>query len=377
MRGTTRRRALVAVTAAVGVLLTPTTADAAVTCGQVITTSTTLDHDLDCDRTGIAIGASNVVLDLNGHTITGPGADAAWMAGVNVQSGVHRAVVRNGTIRNYPGGVFVNPDGSGTQISGLRVEDALIGIAAFSGSRSASITRNTVLRATGNAIQVGGDDHRIERNTLIDAASGGISFSGHRNVVVGNTVTGSGANGIALSPFPNQATPLTGNEISRNRIAGSGHRFSASSISIHHAAETVVRSNTIEGLGQYPGVFVRHSTGTHVSSNRIESQGDGVLVRGTSAGTTVEANIVTGSSFGIVVSTFEGTPTGTQLIRNIVGRNRFDGLRLGAPDATATGNVAHRNGQWGIFAVNGVTDGGGNRAVGNGVPSQCTPNIAC
>jgi hypothetical protein len=43
---------------------------------------------------------------------------------------------------------------------------------------------------------------------------------------------------------------------------------------------------------------------------------------------------------------------------------------------TLTRNTANRNHDLGIEAVPGVTDGGGNRARGNGNPLQCT-NIDC
>jgi hypothetical protein len=43
---------------------------------------------------------------------------------------------------------------------------------------------------------------------------------------------------------------------------------------------------------------------------------------------------------------------------------------------TLTGNHALRNGDLGIEAVFGVTDGGRNKAHGNGNPAQCT-NVAC
>ena len=45
-----------------------------VTCGDVITTDTTLDSDLlDCPGHGIVIGAPGITLDLNGHTVDGDG----------------------------------------------------------------------------------------------------------------------------------------------------------------------------------------------------------------------------------------------------------------------------------------------------------------
>ena len=43
-------------------------------CGDTITTDTTLESDLvDCPNDGIVIGADNITLDLNGHTIDGDG----------------------------------------------------------------------------------------------------------------------------------------------------------------------------------------------------------------------------------------------------------------------------------------------------------------
>jgi hypothetical protein len=43
-----------------------------VSCGDTITADTTLDTDLvDCPNNGIVIGADDITLDLNGHTIDG------------------------------------------------------------------------------------------------------------------------------------------------------------------------------------------------------------------------------------------------------------------------------------------------------------------
>jgi hypothetical protein len=43
-------------------------------CGQTITADTTLDSDLTkCTGPAIRIGADDITLDLNGHTITGKG----------------------------------------------------------------------------------------------------------------------------------------------------------------------------------------------------------------------------------------------------------------------------------------------------------------
>ena len=49
---------------------------------------------------------------------------------------------------------------------------------------------------------------------------------------------------------------------------------------------------------------------------------------------------------------------------------------LDNPRTTITANTANDNLDYGIEAVAGVTDGGGNTASGNGNPAQCL-NVTC
>ncbi len=46
------------------------------------------------------------------------------------------------------------------------------------------------------------------------------------------------------------------------------------------------------------------------------------------------------------------------------------------PGTTIARNKANNNADLGIEAVPGVTDGGGNKASGNGNPAQCV-NVQC
>ena len=80
-------RLAVATTAGVVMALTPwSSASAAVQCGAVLTSNTKLTSNLTCDASGdaLSIGADGVTLNLNGHTITGPGGYATPYAGVRV-----------------------------------------------------------------------------------------------------------------------------------------------------------------------------------------------------------------------------------------------------------------------------------------------------
>jgi hypothetical protein len=52
------------------------------------------------------------------------------------------------------------------------------------------------------------------------------------------------------------------------------------------------------------------------------------------------------------------------------------GAHDNAVEGNITANTANDNLDYGIEAVAGVTDGGGNTASGNGNPAQCL-NVAC
>src|SRR5436190_4026150 len=79
-----------------------------VSCGDTITTDTTLHHDLvNCPNNGIIIGADNVTLNLNGHTIDGDGTPFAGCApGEPCDTGVaerrhDRVTVKHGSVREF------------------------------------------------------------------------------------------------------------------------------------------------------------------------------------------------------------------------------------------------------------------------------------
>ena len=67
---------------------------------------------------------------------------------------------------------------------------------------------------------------------------------------------------------------------------------------------------------------------------------------------------------------------GTVLERNHVSGAGDDGIEVDAAAAVLTRNTAFFNHDLGIEAVPGVTDGGGNRAHGNGNPAQCS-GVVC
>lgn len=61
---------------------------------------------------------------------------------------------------------------------------------------------------------------------------------------------------------------------------------------------------------------------------------------------------------------------------NAANQNGDDGIDVQTPGTSIARNTANSNTDLGIEAVEGVMDGGGNTAFGNGNPFQCL-NVVC
>lgn len=94
-----------------------------VSCGAVVTQSITLDSNLtNCQGDGLRIQASNIVVDLAGHTISGRSSTNTTLdefVGIRLMN-VTGVTVRNGTVTNFDAGVVLGR-GSGNTISRIRV----------------------------------------------------------------------------------------------------------------------------------------------------------------------------------------------------------------------------------------------------------------
>ena len=357
-----------------------------VRCGDTITTDTKLDRDLvNCPNNGIVIGADNITLDLNGHTIDGDDAlvdpcPGFCDEGVDNTAGHNGVTIEGGSIQEFARGVIVL-GASGTRL------------------RHLSVANNTFI-----GITVGDDSARSR--------------------IEGNSITDNGLVGLALF-----ASPRGGNRVERNRVSGSGEI----GLLVEDAAGNRITKNTFSDNVEV-GMLI---LGDHnqASRNRVLRNGDGMIIVGNDnaitwnhvtdapgcpqdgevgcgfgisfeggAGNLIAHNFVTGArNAGIRVAAFEpdtppavGTVVRGNLVRdgdvdgilvestatdsllegNIAIGSRDDGIDVDSPSTTLTRNLGLHNGDLGIEAVAGVTDGGGNKARGNGNPAQCT-NIDC
>jgi parallel beta-helix repeat protein len=299
-------------------------------CGDTITTDTTLRKDLvDCPNNGIVIGADDITLDLNGHTVASDGQpscpeDEFCDSGL-LNDGHDGVTIRDGSVRNFVFGALV-VSARHNRIVDLTVSNNQgTGIILFKSSRN-KLIRNS---ARGNGLELD---------------QGGISLNrSHHNRIKRNALRRNGDLGLFMEKSDH-------NRIRKNRMRGNPE-----------------------------GGMIIEGDRNRFARNRLRRNGGGILItivsdRGRSVGNVVRRNRVRATrSSGISV---DRVPKRTLLRRNRVRGSGRDGIIVGSRSTTITKNRAVRNGDLGIQAVDGVTDGGGNRASGNGDPRQCV-NVRC
>jgi hypothetical protein len=278
------------------------------------------------------IQADGVTVDLNGHTIDGDGKQFEHcprqvFCDVGVLDRDHDGVtVRHGSVREFNVGVWawdtsrIDTARHNRFLGISSSRNRFFGIALFDSVRS-TIRDSSVFRNGLEAISMFRSDHnRILHSSARRNGDAGLFMakSDHnrirKNRMRRNREGGIGAEG-------------DGNVFSRNRVFGGGGGILITRFTDHGAVGNVVRRNHVRG----------------VSAN-------GIAVDPPIKRTLISRNHVVGS-----------------------GR---DGINVLSRSTKLTRNRAVRNADLGIQAVEGVIDGGGNRASGNGDPRQCT-HIVC
>lgn len=398
-----------------------------VTCGQVITESTRIDNDLLCLGEGLVIGAPNIVLDLNGHTlksalVVDPGAEEGLFAGVR-NAGHANVDVRNGTIEWFGYGVRILGGGehgsvhdltltnnimAGVELYdaddgryGVHVHDNTMnlngdGVAAVFGTEGALIEGNTFGGNLGRQVYLFDSGYnRIEGNTisglthdpLLDSDGGIYLESASDNVVSGNVVSDTGDAAIAIHAGSH-----------RNVVdANTSSRSSDSAVSVDDSDAAVVTDNVLH-LSGGAGITLSNSHHSEVSGNDARFNPGGILVVGShdnqvtgndvshtgAEGIGVEShrNVISGNTAnhgggaGISVTAELLDPNEVPIDGNVIEDNEAignlsDGISVEGGGHEVTANEAYNNLAWGISADELTIDGGGNLASGNAEPEQC------
>jgi parallel beta-helix repeat protein len=302
-------------------------------CGETVTTNIRLTGEVSCGTdTGIVIGAPAILIDMNGFPMTGPifvgggGAPA-----IDNSGGFDDVTIRDGHVGNFG--------------DGIHLEDA---------SRNHILNMDSTAPQDGIDIR-GGEANEVRHSDIFGRNSGVVATDTTGLIVADGTASGAFGSGMLLSGLVgsrvvrNQvisggslccmnvgiAVAGNGNVIADNRIGG----WRAGNVRLASGADNKLLDNEV-----FDGVFPLNEP------NALDSNADGIFVGAFTAGTIVRGNHAHG--------------------------NDGDGIEVQGTETRITDNTADDNGDFGIDAVAGVVDGGGNTASGNGNPLQCR-NVFC
>jgi len=232
-----------------------------VACGATIMADFRLDNDLSCPGDALTIGADDISIDLNGHTISGAG------VGVGITIRLRHGVsIKGGTIRGFVTGIFaaqsndiVIKDGRFTENREAIFLNGTSGSVVKSNVAWANQLRGIMLRPTASGVL--STDNVVKANELADNPSGILVFGQPGNTLKGNSITRSSV----------AAIDLTGGGASGNTIK-----------------ENILTSSAA-GIRFGPGW-----TGNEVHGNTIGFNICGLL--GPTAGNTIRDNVFTGNT---------------------------------------------------------------------------------
>jgi parallel beta-helix repeat protein len=363
------------------------TALTGVSCGQTLTKSTKLGNDLvNCSGTGLIIGADNIIVDLDGHTIDGTnnksGIDNEKHANVKIVDGTitdFRAaginlfgargnVLRKLTVRRIGAGCRKGDICAGIQLFKCRsttIADSVISnhVPAFQvsgidvyNSPGARVERNRISRNPGQGIAVFASPRSAVVRNRLDENRGGIDANNSSDFirVAGNHARGNRDAGIAVGA-------LRGARVLGNAVSGNGD----DGLFLFDLRNSVARGN--RATGNFTGIHlyggqggVAQYGGKHGSRNNrllanraVGNAHAGIWVRGDNRKEAVIGNFISGN-----VASRNGSAGGI-LVEGSVAGNRL------------RGNAANANRGHGIAAARGTIDGGRNKARGNRRDPQC------
>ena len=282
-----------------------------VQCGDVLTESTRLDSDVVCGG-GTQDPLTGVAIATDGIRLD--------LNGFSIR-GPNRG---EQTDRLQAGIVTIGPH-----------RDVTIGdgtVEGFSEGLVLDLSDSTVRGLTSFGRLTLRGDGNVMRHSWISDGDTGLAVRGDGNRILRNYAFGFDGEGIDVQG--------TGNRV----VGNTGESFINTGVRVSQFTDVLIRDNVARS-----------------------SVGDGIgVVEG--SGGVIERNVANDndSAAGIVVIADD------LLIRkNEASRNDLNGIAVFGTGNTIKQNVANENGSYGIYAVPGNFDGGGNRARGNGAPEQC------
>src|ERR671914_741006 len=332
----------------------------AVSCGEVLTTSTLVTNSLtDCLADGLVVGAAGITIDLDGNMIDGD----ALGGGVGIRnSRLDDVTVKNGTVQEFEVGVSIDPSARNV-VSEINAQLNILDGIRLSGAADASVRTNTLTAGLGDGIALlGGTQRTLVRDNTVTANLGRGIFleNSSDNRIERNSVSVSEDVGISLEGSRNNR--LVSNDLSAN-VGGIEVQL------LSHG--TLLERNTLSaGEG---GINVGDSTAAQLLDNVVGQTTATGITLDASNGAVLRRNDLRFNDGGAGMEITATAPQGQGVLidRNTALSNGDDGIIIEGNGHTIVANTAHLNGEWGIYSNGGNVDGGGNLAAGNVEPPQC------
>ena len=152
-----------------------------ISCGTVIATNVVLQQDLTCSGDGLLVGAGNITIDLNGHTISGGGTSGCgqpFLSSAGVRGtetsrvGFSGVTVKNGTIQGFSAGIL-SDFLSASNYVGLRLLNNTCGYASTLRNVDRGQIAFSLLSGNGAGIFQSSDTGKITVTRSVLAHNGG------------------------------------------------------------------------------------------------------------------------------------------------------------------------------------------------------------
>ncbi len=313
-------------------------------CGEVITESIQLANDVGpCPGDGLVVGADNIVIDLNGHRVSGtPGPQQAEQDAVGIRL-EDRSYVK--VTSNPPKDAVVTDFDSGILIDGGMKNH----VEKITWDRNVSLGCGDA----GDGIAVSGSDenHIVDNVVTNNGPYDGIGlFNGaDENNVGQNVVHDNNVVNPFCNPGHNPGDPRTQEDDGIRLEPGVARNL---------VYQNDVRRNGLDGVALFRGTPDNTVEQNEVVDNGVflepvgQRRGSGIMVFGRARLNSVHHNYIAGSGAdGITVECrlFRGSPlcaVENFFLANDIPSNRRDGIRVGnpqtAPSPVPSGNIDNR-----------------------------------
>ena len=272
--------------------------------------STLVANDLrDCPGEGLVVGAPNIVVDLNGHTIhppalfVDPGEEDGLIAGVR-NSGHTNVVIRNGTVKGWGYGVLLTGGTTRNVVEDMTLDANLLGGIELNDAddgRNGNTIRDNYLTNNGEAAisLINGSENSVFRNNKLEG-NGGVGFQlieadGH--LFEGNEMSGVPLNPAVDSDAGANLETSSDNVFRDNRFTDFGDAGFVVTLASHR---NLVEGNTMIRNGD-AGVYIQDSDDNRVIGNIAHLSSDGGVVVTQGNGTVVRGNDVRFNPNGVDV----------------------------------------------------------------------------